>query len=417
MITTLCRLRLLAFSLLLPSICLAACAASNPASPSPSPFPALTFPPQPTSTLAPSLTPTLLPATQTPPPPSPSATNPRVVPSSTPVPVPTDTLVPTPSNFGVLRYDLHDLVLALAWSPEGNILAVAAGENIHLVDADTLAELRLLPVGAWAGSLAFNPDGTRLALAAKDGSVQLWDPASGQLQCRLEAHHPGAKSVAFSPDGRWLASTGNDAYVRVWDMESLTPESSFARSPSPAGRGTVIPGEGACDLLPTAEMIGGVFSVPSAAFSPDGTMIASVDSNMILLREVSSQRLVRTIHAENSIFSLAYSPDGSQLASAELGNTIHIWDLASGEMLRGMSQPGLPNVYVASVAFSPDGKLLAAGSSDGAVTIWDPVTGQLVHKFTGHARAVTGVAFRPDGRWLASSSLDATVRLWSLDLP
>jgi dipeptidyl aminopeptidase/acylaminoacyl peptidase len=393
MITTLCRLRLLAFLLLLQSICLVACAASHPASPSPSPSPTLTFTPQPTSTLTPSLIPTRLPATQTPPPPAPSATNPQVVPSSTPVPAPTDTVVPTPSGIRSLHYDPRDLVLALAWSPQGDILAVAAGEKIRLVDADTLVELRLLPAGAWAGSLAFNPDGTRLALAAKDGSVQLWDPAAGQLQCRLEAHHPGAKSVAFSPDGRWLASTGNDAYVRLWDISA-------------------IPAEGTCDLSPYAEMIGGVFSVPSASFSPDGKGIASVDSNMILLREVSSQRLVRTIHAENSIFSLAYSPDGSQLASAELGNTIHLWDVASGEMLRAMSRPGLPNVYVASVAFSPDGKLLAAGSSDGAVVVWDPASGQLVHTFAGHARAVTGVAFKPDGRWLASGSLDATVRLW-----
>jgi WD40 repeat protein len=398
MITISFRLHLLAFLLLLPSVSLAACTASHPASPSPSPFPTLTFTPQPTSTLTPSLTPTPPPATQTPPPPSPSATVTQAIPSSSPIPTLIATLVPTPSGFGILRYDPRDLVLALAWSLDGKILAVAAGENIHLVDADTLAELRLLRVGAWAGSLAFNPEGTRLALAVKDGSVQLWDPATGQLQCRLEAHHPGAKSVAFSPDGRWLASTGNDAYVRLWDI-------------------TAIPAEGICDLSPYAEMIGGVSSVPYAAFSPDGTVIASVDSNMILLREVASQRLVRTLHAETSIFSLAYSPDGNQLASAELGNTIHIWDVASGEMLREMSRPGLPNVFVASVAFSPDGMLLAAGGSDGAVTLWDPAAGQWVHTFTGHARAVTGVAFRPDGRCLASGSLDATVNIWPLDLP
>jgi len=265
------------------------------------------------------------------------------------------------------------------------------------VDADTLVELRLLPVGAWAGSLAFSPDGTRLALAAKDGSVQLWDPAAGQLQCRLEAHHPGAKSVTFSPDGRWLASTGNDAYVRLWDI-------------------TAIPVAGACDLLPTAEMIGGVFSVPAAAFSPDGTLIASVDANSILLREVSSQRLVRTIHAEASIFSLAYHPGGSRLASAELGNTIHIWDVSSGERLQEISRPGLANAYISSVAFSPDGKLLAAGSSAGEVTLWDPADGTLLLSYQ-HTRAVTGLAFRPDGLRLASGSLDATVRVWPLDIP
>jgi WD40 repeat protein len=284
------------------------------------------------------------------------------------------------------------------------MLAIAAGENTHLVNADTLAELRVLPVGAWAGSLAFNPAGTLLALAAKDGSVQLWDPADGQLRCKMQAHHPGAKSVAFSPDGRWLASTGNDAYVRLWDISA-------------------IPAEGVCDLSPAAEMIGGVFSVPFAVFSPDGTVIASVDGSMILLREVASQRLARTLHAEASIYSLAYSPNGSLLASAELGNTIQIWDGLSGEKLLEMNWPGAvnrvgsPNDYISSVTFNPQGNLLAAGSSDAVVTLWGIPAGQFLLPFTGHTQAVTCVAFNPQGNRLASGSLDATVRLWQVDLP
>jgi WD40 repeat protein len=301
-------------------------------------------------------------------------------------------------GFPLVRYNPRDLVLALAWSPDGKMLAVAAGESIHLVDAGTLAELRSLPVGAWTGSLAFRPDSTLLALAAKDGTLQLWDPASAQQKCKLQAHHPAAKSVDFSPNGRWLASTGNDAYVRLWDMSA-------------------IPQEGICNLSPYMEMIGGAFSVPFAAFSPDGTVIASVDSHMLLLREVASQRLVRTIQTDTSMFSLAYSPDGKWLASGDLGNTVRLWDVASGEVLRAMSRPGLPNVFVWSVTFSPDGKLLAAGSSDATVTLWDAATGQLIRAFDSHTQAVTSVAFSPDGRRLASGSLDATLRLWAVDLP
>jgi WD40 repeat protein len=307
-------------------------------------------------------------------------------------------------DFGILQYNPRDLVLALAWSPQGDMLAVAAGENVHLVDARTLAELRVLPVGAWVGSLAFKPDGTLLSLAVKDGSVQLWDPATGQLRCRLEAHHPSAKSVAFSPDGRWLASTGNDAYVRLWDI-------------------TTLPAEGECDMSPVAEMIGGALSVPLAAFSPDGKVIASVDSRRILLREVSSQRLIRAIQAGSSIFSLAYNPDGSQLVSGELGNTIHIWDVASGERLQEMNWPGAvnrigsANDYISSVAINPKGNLLAAGSSDARVTLWDFPGGQFLLPFHHHTLAVTCVAFSPNGHRLASGSLDATVLIEPLDLP
>jgi WD40 repeat protein len=152
-------------------------------------------------------------------------------------------------------------------------------------------------------------------------------------------------------------------------------------------------------------------------------VIASVDGDMILLREVVSQRLALTIHGQASIFSLAYSPDGRQLASAELGNMIHIWDSVSGEMLQEMSWPGPlnrpapPNTYISSLAFNPQGNLLAAGRSDAYVTLWGMPDGQFLQPLDGHSRAVTCVAFNPKGNRLASGSLDATVRIWPLDLP
>jgi WD40 repeat protein len=328
----------------------------------------------------------------------PSATATPVLLSPTPHPSATFTPPPTPTGLPLLRYPPNDLVLALAWSPDGKLLAVAAGQSVHLIDAGTLAEQRSLPVGAWAGSLAFRPDGSLLALAAKDGTLQVWRLADGQQLCKLEAHHPGAKSVDFSPDGRWLASTGNDAYVRLWDMSVLTSS-------------------GECDQTPSAELIGGTFSVPFAVFNPDGSVIASIDYQTILLREVPSQRLAGTLSLDASMFSLAYSPDGSLLASGDLGNTVRVWDAASGELLHTLVRPGLPNEFIWSVAFSPDGKLLAAGSSDATVSLWDAVTGKLVREFNGHTQAVTGVAFSPDGLRLASGSLDASVRIWQLGFP
>ncbi len=390
------RVRLL---LLLLPFCLAACTfPGREARPSLSPVPALTSTPASAVTLTPHSTSTARPASPAPPTSTLTATAMGSLLSPTPLPSATASPIPTPTSLPFLRYPPNELVLALAWSPDGKLLAVATGQSVHLVDANTLAELRTLSVGAWAGSLAFKPDGSLLALAAKDGTVQLWRPSDGQQLCKLDAHHPDAKSVAFSPDGRWLASTGNDAYVRLWDI-SMLPQS------------------GECNLAPSAELIGGTFSVPSAAFSPDGTIIASIDSQTILLREIASQRLVRSLAANAPIFSLAYSPDGNILASGEQGNTVHFWDVSSGEILRSLSWPGLPNEFVWSLAFSPDGKLLAAGSSDATITLWEAATGKLVRTFTGHTRAVTGVAFSPDGLRLASGSLDATVRIWLLDLP
>jgi WD40 repeat protein len=68
--------------------------------------------------------------------------------------------------------------------------------------------------------------------------------------------------------------------------------------------------------------------------------------------------------------------------------------------------------WVISVSFSPDGRLLASGSLDNTIKLWRVADGSLVRTLTGHASDVTSVVFSPDGRLLASGSWDGTIRLW-----
>ena len=69
---------------------------------------------------------------------------------------------------------------------------------------------------------------------------------------------------------------------------------------------------------------------------------------------------------------------------------------------------------VLSVAFSPDGTMLASASEDETVRLWQVSDGTLVRRLTGHTNLVWGVAFSPDGATLASASEDQTVRLWQV---
>ncbi len=68
--------------------------------------------------------------------------------------------------------------------------------------------------------MAFSPDGKTLALASYEGTVQLWDVATGKLRETLKGHSNAVMAVVFSPDGRTLASGSSDQTVRLWNVET-----------------------------------------------------------------------------------------------------------------------------------------------------------------------------------------------------
>ncbi|MEH2054397.1 WD40 repeat domain-containing protein, partial [Nostoc sp.] len=104
--------------------------------------------------------------------------------------------------------------------------------------------------------------------------------------------------------------------------------------------------------------------------------------------------------------------NGQQLASASADNTIKIWDVSSGQLLKTFT--GHTDA-VRSVAYSLDGQQLASASRDKTIKIWDVNSGQLLKTFTGHTDRINSIAFSPNGQQLASASDDNTIILWDLD--
>ena len=305
-------------------------------------------------------------------------------------------------------------VSAVAFSPDGMLLASAAGNLLDRAAGGGDGTVRLwnpatgLPVGApiqtgfGLSGVAFSRDGKLLASAGGDGTVRLWDPATGRpvgAAIKTGSGPNGLSGVAFSPDGKLLASSGGDGTVRLWDPATGRPVRAILHATSAR------------------------YGVNGVAFSRDGKLLASAGGDgTVRLWDPATGRPVRAIlHATSArnggVHGVAFSPDGSLLASADADGAVRLWKPATGRPVRVMQTGSGWQTGVYGVAFSPDGKLLASGGGDGIVWLWDPATGRPasapLHATSNPLYGAPGVAFSPDGSLLASADADGAVRLWN----
>ncbi|MDM9582843.1 NB-ARC domain-containing protein [Nostoc sp. GT001] len=159
-----------------------------------------------------------------------------------------------------------------------------------------------------------------------------------------------------------------------------------------------------------AETLGGIHSV---AFSPDGKLLATGDTNNeICLYQVADGKQLLTCKGHTGfIWPVSFSPDGHILASGSDDQTVKLWDTRTGQCLTTLNQH---NGGIWSVTFSPQGTILASSSEDQTVKLWHTSTGQCFKTLQGHSNRVTSVAFSPQGLTLASGSDDKTVKLWDI---
>jgi WD40 repeat protein len=278
-------------------------------------------------------------------------------------------------------------------------------------------------------SVCLSGDGQYALSGSKDGSVRLWEVATGAYLRTFTGHTSSVTSVCLSGDGRYALSGSDDGSVRLWEVATgkclrtftghrlevtsvcLSADGRYALSGSlthvvklwNVATGKCLRG-----------FIGHTQGVASVCLSGDGRYALSGSKDgSVRLWEVATGKCLHTFigHA-SSVISVCLSGDGRYAISGGTDKFVRLWGVATGKCLRTFTGHASS---VTSVCLSADSRYVFSGSNDGSVKLWEAATGACLRTFTGHTSSVTSMYLSADGRYILSGSGDESVELWKAE--
>jgi WD40 repeat protein len=268
-----------------------------------------------------------------------------------------------------------------AFSPDGRQIVTTDDRAAQVWDAQTYRRRAVLFHGDTVYRALYSADGARIVTAGADGTVKIWDAASGALVRELRGG--GARrryfAVALSPDGRIVAAIDDQGDVaHVWDAATGAQVAAF--------RGD---GQG----------------FPGLAFSADGRWLAATGGGDVRVLDARTWGLALTINGPG-VRGLAFDPTGARLVTGAITGDAAIWEIPSGARVRHLHDAGEP---VDAVAYSPDGQLVAAGSRDGAVQVWRAGSWALESQLHARRGKILSVEFDRASRLVLAAGADGAV--------
>jgi WD40 repeat protein len=298
-----------------------------------------------------------------------------------------DAKVPTLAQ----RAPLLPQVTSLSWRPDGRQLAIAGYKQVHRLTmpggarAETLTGLADL-----VRAVAWSPDGSVVAVGGGTpgafGEIVLFDAATGTERARLDGHRDYVYHLAFNHDGTRLASCGYDKVIRVWETAT---------------------GKTVGVLKEHTE------AVYAVAFNGDGTLLASAaaDRSVKIWKVAEGVRLYTITEPTDAVLTLAFRPGTQQLAAGGQDKRIRVWEIGTTAARSLRSAPAHRSA-VLRVVFSADGRTLASTGTDREVKLWDAETGQPLRVLPAQSDWAQALAFSPDGQQLAVGRYDGSVSVY-----
>jgi serine/threonine protein kinase/WD40 repeat protein len=242
-------------------------------------------------------------------------------------------------------------VKGLAFSPDGRYFASSGDDGkLWLSDASTGVPLALA-LGAdptSSLSLAFSPDGSRLAAVCRDRTVKLFAlPGLNVVTTLPVSQQWQVISLAWSPDGTRLATTSREKLVKLWSVDGtlLTQAATGADTPW------------------------------TVEFSPDGSMIAMGSwARWVELRDARDLRLIRTLNGAVGLVTRAgwiptRAGESPLVYASAADGSVRVWDTTTGRVLFELDPFRSSDMTGCSI--SPDGTHLAVAGAWGECVTWD----------------------------------------------
>jgi DNA-binding SARP family transcriptional activator/WD40 repeat protein len=247
-------------------------------------------------------------------------------------------------------------VVDVAWAPDGRSVAALSGEGggaiLSVVDGRPPVEFGGRGIQS---EVEWSPDGHTIVVAGQSGTLTIWDPESGEMVDELGRHASGITGLDASPDGRWLASADSVGEVRVWapkgsgrEVATFDSDGVWMQSAVWTADERYVVGQGLDDRLirawtsdggpPRATMDG---LVEGSAFpvvaSPDAGLVAVSGPDFSIVM-VDADTLTEVWQLPSVGRPYSFSSDGRYLAGGYQG-TAFIIDTGSGRVKRFLAEP------------------------------------------------------------------------------